>query len=58
MRWIEGKLKLRAWLPFYVSVDQKVFGRFGVLPMTNLGPAPVVAPGLVGSNQRLGPAPE
>ncbi|KAG7284162.1 hypothetical protein NEMBOFW57_010523 [Staphylotrichum longicolle] len=59
LRWIEGKFKLRSWLPYYVSVDQKVYGRFGaVLPMSNLGSAPVVAPGLVGSNQRLGPAPE
>jgi glycosylphosphatidylinositol transamidase len=58
LRWIEGKAKLRDWLPYYVSVDQKVYGRFGVLPMANLGAAPAVAPGLVGGSQRLGPAPE
>jgi hypothetical protein len=61
LRWIEGKLKLRAWLPYYVSVDQKTLGRFGVLPMSNLSAAPVALPGmpgLVGANQRLGTAPE
>ncbi|KAK4099895.1 hypothetical protein N658DRAFT_497874 [Parathielavia hyrcaniae] len=58
LRWIEGKAKLRDWLPYYVSVDQKVYGRFGVLPLANLGAAPAVAPGLAGSSQRLGPTPE
>ena len=58
LRWIEGKLKLRGWLPYYVSVDQKAPGRFGLLPMTNLGAAPAVAPGFMGTSQRLGPTPE
>jgi hypothetical protein len=57
LRWIEGKLKLRVWLPYYVSVDQ-TYGRFGVIPMVNLSTAPVIAPGLTGSNQRLGTTPE
>lgn len=57
LRWIEGKLKLRTWLPYYVSVDQKVYGRFGVLPMSNLG-APAISTGMVGSTQRLGTNPE
>lgn len=61
LRWIEGTLKLRAWLPYYVSVDQKTYGRFGVLPMADLNAATVGAPGmpgLVGANQRLGASPE
>ncbi|KAL2134619.1 hypothetical protein VTI74DRAFT_11361 [Chaetomium olivicolor] len=55
LRWIEGKLNLLGRLPHYVSVDQKTYGRFGVLPLTNVAPAPVISPGLIGSNQRLGP---
>lgn len=69
-RWIETKLRLRSFVPFYVSVDQKTYGRSGVLPsssqgvpLATLGVAPVIspavgAPGLVGSNQRLGTSPE
>jgi glycosylphosphatidylinositol transamidase len=60
LRWIEGKLNLLGRLPHYVSVDQKTYGRYGVLPTTN---APVVGSAssdislgsLRGSNQRLGP---
>ncbi|KAK3906247.1 rhomboid protein 2 [Staphylotrichum tortipilum] len=33
LRWIEGKLKLRTWLPYYVSVDQKVYGRPIMMPI-------------------------
>ena len=55
MRFIETKLRLRLWSSYYVSVDQKTFGRDGVIPLTNIVPA--VAPGLTGSNQRLGPTP-
>lgn len=50
LRWVEGKLNLLGRLPHYVSVDQKTYGRYGVLPSTagsNGGP--------VGSTQRLGP---
>ena len=35
LRWIEGKLNLLGRLPHYVSVDQKTFGRYGVLPNSN-----------------------
>jgi hypothetical protein len=60
LRWIEGKLNLLGRLPHYVSVDQKTYGRYGVLPTVN---APIVGPAggdiglssLRGSNQRLGP---
>ncbi|KAI9852535.1 MAG: putative rhomboid protease [Thelocarpon superellum] len=34
LRWIEGKLNLLGRLPHYVSVDQKTYGRYGVLPST------------------------
>lgn len=34
LRWIEGKLNLLGRLPHYVSIDQKTYGRFGVLPTT------------------------
>jgi glycosylphosphatidylinositol transamidase len=55
LRFIETKLRLRLWSSYYVSVDQKTFGRDGVIPLANIVPA--VAPGLTGSNQRLGPTP-
>lgn len=54
LRWIEGKLDLVGRLPHYVSVDQKTYGRFGVLP-TTASPATQVPLGLIGSTQRLGP---
>ncbi|KLU92573.1 rhomboid protein 2 [Magnaporthiopsis poae ATCC 64411] len=55
LRFVEGKLNLLGRLPHYVSVDQKTYGRFGVLPSS--GPSPGSGPtiGLVGSTQRLGP---
>ena len=34
LRWIEVKMNLLGRLPHYVSVDQKTYGRFGVLPTT------------------------
>ena len=37
LRWIERKLNLLGRLPHYVSVDQKTYGRYGVLPSTNDG---------------------
>ena len=53
LRWLEDKLNLLAIVPHYVSVDQKTYGRFGVLPTTGpAGSAPIT---LVGSTQRLGP---
>jgi len=57
LRWIEGKLNLLGRLPHYVSIDQKTYGRYGVLPTTSStsgnGEHPV-AMGWVGSTQRLG----
>ena len=60
LRWLEGKLNLLGRLPHYVSIDQKTYGRYGVLPTTN---APVVSGAgegsvpmtYLGSSQRLGP---
>jgi len=37
LRWIEGKLNLLGRIPHYVSVDQKVYGRYGVLPQSAAG---------------------
>lgn len=56
LRWIEGKLNLLGRLPHYVSVDQKTYGRYGVLPTTNPASAssnqtPI---SYMGSTQRLG----
>jgi hypothetical protein len=53
LRWIEGKLNLLGRLPHYVSVDQKTYGRFGVLPTTT--PTTDSPLGYVGGSQRLGP---
>ncbi len=54
LRWIEGKLNLLGRLPHYVSVDQKTYGRYGVLPTT--APAdPSIALRFVDPGQRLGP---
>lgn len=56
LRWIESRLNLLAILPHYVSIDQKTYGRFGVLPLTNRpGPGGSAATELVGTTQRLGP---
>lgn len=65
LRWVEGKLNLLGRLPHYVSVDQKTYGRYGVLPSTSsprvgpgrgtLGVVNGVAAGPTGSTQRLGP---
>ena len=57
LRWVEGKLNLLGRLPHYVSVDQKTYGRYGVLPTPNSAPAdsgersPM---NFIGSGQRLG----
>jgi len=59
LRWVEGKMNLLGRLPHYVSVDQKTYGRYGLLPST----APTLAVSsdsnipmtYVGSTQRLGP---
>ncbi|KAK5113542.1 hypothetical protein LTR62_003411 [Meristemomyces frigidus] len=67
LRFIEGKLNLLGRLPHYVSVDQKTYGRYGVLPSTNearVGPGRgalgamngiVESPTLASGGQRLGP---
>ncbi|RNJ53814.1 putative rhomboid protease [Verticillium nonalfalfae] len=53
LRWVESKLNLLGRLPHYVSVDQKTYGRFGLLPSG--GHASNNVPmSLVGSSQRLG----
>jgi hypothetical protein len=52
-------MNLLGRLPHYVSVDQKTYGRFGVLPTVNptlAGTADSgVAMSYAGSTQRLGP---
>ncbi|GAB0131853.1 Putative rhomboid protease [Epichloe bromicola] len=54
LRWIETRLNLLSVLPHYVSIDQKTYGRFGVLPSTTrMGNS--AASDLVGSTQRHGP---
>lgn len=59
LRWIESKMNLLGRLPHYVSVDQKTYGRFGVLPSAGLAPTILPENGVpmtyVGSTQRLGP---
>lgn len=60
LRWIEGKLNLLGRLPHYVSMDQKTYGRYGVLPSTNPPPPSTsndesVPMSYLGSSQRLGP---
>lgn len=54
LRWVEGKMNLLGRLPHYVSVDQKTFGRFGVLPTVSGQPGDSRVPGYEGSSQRLG----
>ncbi|KAF4121599.1 Rhomboid protein 2, partial [Geosmithia morbida] len=53
LRWVESRFNLLVILPHYVSVDQKTYGRFGVLP-SNSRAGGSVATELVGSTQRLG----
>ncbi|OTA65941.1 hypothetical protein K449DRAFT_391913 [Hypoxylon sp. EC38] len=57
LRWIESRLNLLGRLPHYVSVDQKTYGRFGVLPTSNssASTSTMTPLGLIGSTQRLGP---
>ncbi|KAI0165083.1 hypothetical protein GGR52DRAFT_557420 [Hypoxylon sp. FL1284] len=54
LRWIEARLNLLGRLPHYISVDQKIYGRFGVLPTANTTSSTTPL-GLIGSTQRLGP---
>lgn len=54
LRWIEGKLNLLGRLPHYVSIDQKTYGRYGVLPSSaTQGPGEHTM-GWIGSSERLG----
>ena len=59
LRWIENKLNLLGRIPHYVSVDQKVYGRYGVLPSTSTPRPPILGNGtspvtFTGGSQRLG----
>ncbi|KAI9150166.1 Rhomboid protein 2 [Paramyrothecium foliicola] len=54
LRWIESRLNLLGRLPHFVSVDQKTYGRFGVLPTVSRGSGSAPSQ-LVGGSQRLGP---
>ena len=56
LRWIEGKLNLLGRLPHYVSIDQKTYGRYGLLPTTNAPSMDGAGEGsYMGSTERLGP---
>lgn len=55
LRFIEGKLNLLGRLPHYVSVDQKTFGRFGVLPQSASSAEAGIPFAGVSGGQRLGP---
>lgn len=51
-------MNLLGRLPHYVSVDQKTYGRYGLLPTTNnpiISPETNIALGFPGQAQRLGP---
>ncbi|GAP85224.1 putative rhomboid protein 2 [Rosellinia necatrix] len=54
LREIESRLNLLGRLPHYVSVDQKTYGRFGVLP-TNVSSSNATPMSIIGNTQRLGP---
>ena len=57
LRWIEGKLNLLGRLPHYVSIDQKTYGRYGVLPTSSTagrGEGPMHLANMTGPGQRLG----
>lgn len=54
LRWVETRLNLLEILPHYVSIDQKTYGRFGVLPSSNRTGSSA-ATELIGGSQRLGP---
>lgn len=55
LRWVEGKLNLLGRLPHYVSIDQKTYGRYGVLPTATSAGEHSVPMTYLGSTQRLGP---
>ncbi|EDN08746.1 rhomboid protein 2 [Histoplasma mississippiense (nom. inval.)] len=55
LRWIERKLNLLARLPHYVSVDQKTYGRYGILSSREFDQESGAINLPLGSTQRLGP---
>ena len=56
LRWVEKKGNLLGRVPHYVSLDQKTYGRYGVLPTTSsAAPNTVNMERFAGSGQRLGP---
>lgn len=55
LRWVEAKLNLLGRLPHYVSVDQKTYGRYGVLPTAASSAEAGIPMTYRGSSQRLGP---
>lgn len=56
LRWIEGKLNFLGRLPHYVSMDQKIYGRHGMLPTANAPNVDGTREGsYIGSTERLGP---
>lgn len=55
LRFIEGKLNLLGRLPHYVSVDQKTFGRYGVLPSSTAAANAGTPLSYMSTTQRLGP---
>lgn len=55
LRWVEGKLDLLGRIPHYVSVDQKTYGRYGVLPTTVGGPGGAGLGTGLGNGVPLGP---
>jgi len=57
LRFIESKLNLLGRLPHYVSVDQKTFGRYGVLPTTHQTTEAPIGLSVLGAAQRLGSTP-
>ncbi len=61
IRWIEGKLNLLGRVPHYVSVDQKTYGRYGVLPSMGSSRDARMENGtainFLGQGQRLGSSP-
>ena len=55
LRWIESKLNLLGRVPHYVSMDQKIYGRYGVLPTANTPNVDGIGEGsYIGSTERLG----
>ena len=56
LRFLESRLNLLGRIPHYVSVDQKTYGRYGVLPSVNnpVSSASAVAPNAGGGGVGLG----